>query len=77
MIQVLYFPELAEELKTIRGRHMPLYKFVADQKIAKITNSADWFAAWNPKPYYDDYGAFLQAFNQTMAKCRTLLNAAP
>jgi hypothetical protein len=74
VIQVLYFPELAEDLSNIRERQRPLRKFIGDQKVVKLADADLWRANWNAKPYYDAYGEYLRAMNLAVAKCQTLMD---
>jgi hypothetical protein len=73
MIQALHFPELATEVNLVVQGELPLFKFIAEQRIAHSTDAGNFFKQFDNTPYLEGYKLYIFARNVTVAKCRTLL----
>ena len=75
MLQRLYFPELAAELKAIQTAYVPMLKFLHAQHIARLKNEAEWFSSnvWDGDQYSSLYQDMHLATETATEKCRQVL----
>jgi hypothetical protein len=75
MIQALHFPELAAEVIVIVGMQLPLLRFIAEQRLARLKDQEAFIKHYDNKPFLQNYDTYLTALNVTVSKCRRLLPA--
>lgn len=75
MIQRLYFPELASELKTVSDAYVPMLEFLHNQYIARLADKAKSLKSWDGEQFGKLYRALSLSVEAATERCRQVLFA--
>jgi len=73
MLQILHFPELAQEIISVLDAELMMINFNSEQRIAQRKGNEEWLKSWDGKPYLEAHKKYHSAIAATLLKCRESL----